>query len=272
MHNGTTATDGYTGLRKALLDRSPLVSSFVMIPRVEIVELLAAAGFEAVVVDLEHGAVTLPDLPPLAAAARGAGIFCIARLASARESEISSALDAGVDGVIIPHVDSADAARLVVSAGRFPPEGDRSLNPYTRGTGYGWGNGRGRENANRRVAVIVMLEGEGAVAALDEISAVSGIDAVFVGPVDLSSALGVPGEPEHPLVIAEITRIFERLADGAIAGGIYAPTPEAADRWLEAGASLITVSADIAMAIRSFAETRSQISQAPSPSATADHD
>ncbi|MFT5223543.1 MAG: 2-keto-3-deoxy-L-rhamnonate aldolase RhmA [Glaciecola sp.] len=236
-----------------------MLATFVMIPRIEIVELLGANGFDAVVLDLEHGPLEVADLAGLSAAAQRSGMFAIARLASDDESTIARALDSGVDGVVVPHVGSAEAAAHVVSSGRFPPVGHRSLNPFVRGARYGLGDEAGRDPANNRAAIIAMLEGADALRNLDAICATVGLDALFVGPVDLSAALGVPGQPEHPTVVEAVQDVFRRLATAGVAGGIYAHTPEAAYRWAAAGASLTALSADIAMVAQGFAAMQASL-------------
>jgi 2-keto-3-deoxy-L-rhamnonate aldolase RhmA len=255
------------GLRARLRSGGPLAATFVMIPRIEIVEMAAGAGFDAVVCDLEHGPMAVEDLPGLHAAARAAGAYSLARIASSRPVEISRALDMGVDGVIVPHVGSRQAAEQVATAGRFPPAGARSLNPYVRGVGYGLRTGDQTGEANERSALIVMIEGDDALGAVDEIAAVPEIDALFVGPIDLAGSLGFPGQPEHPDVIATIRDLIRRLAQRGTAIGIYAPTAEAARRWLSEGASLVVASADNAMTMRAFAAMRTAIG-VPSPAAS----
>ena len=243
---------GGPGLREVLADPTArLLATFVLVPRIEIVECLAYAGFEAVVVDLEHAPVGVPDLPPLVAAGHGAGAFVLARLGERSPAVIGAVLDTGVDGIVLPHVSSAEDARAAVDAGRFPPEGSRSLNPYVRGAGYTGGDDFTRR-ANDGVAILVMVEGRDGVDALDAIAAVSGIDAVFVGPVDLSASLGLTGQPEHPHVVTAVGSILGRLNDHGVAGAVYCPTPEASARWQGKGARLVVLSADIAMANHGF--------------------
>jgi 4-hydroxy-2-oxoheptanedioate aldolase len=237
-------------LRAALRERRPLLATFVLIPRLEIIELLAAAGFGAVLLDLEHGPIGPAELPLMAAAAQGAGMFAIARVAEGTAAEIGRVLDAGVDGVLVPHVSSPEAARRLVEFGRFPPAGDRSINPYVRGTGYG--DHAGLDAVNDRIALVAMLEGADALENLDAICAVDGLDGAFVGPVDLSAALGHPGHPEHPEVVAAVGDVLDRVSVAGLASGVYAPTAEAATRWLDRGAQLVALSADSAMALRGF--------------------
>lgn len=245
-----------TGLRARLRSGGPLAATFVMIPRVEIVEMAAGAGFDAVVCDLEHGPMATEDLSVLHAAAQAAGAYSLARIASERPVEISRALDMGVDGVIVPHVGSRQAAEQVAAAGRFPPAGERSLNPYVRGVGYGLAGTDQTGAANDRAALIVMIEGAGALGAVDEISGVPEIDALFIGPIDLAGSLGFPGQPEHPDVIAAIRSLIRRMTQRGTAVGIYAPTAEAARRWLAEGASLVVASADNAMTMSAFSAMR----------------
>lgn len=240
------------GLRGRLRDRtSPLLATFVLVPRVEIVEALAHTGFDAVILDFEHGPFTVGELSPLVAAAHGAGIHVIVRVGERTASTIGNVLDAGVDGILVPHVDGTTEAAAAVAAVRFPPAGSRSINPYVRAARYD-GGASFMDEANRSVATIVMVEGADGLAALADIAATPGIDGIFVGPVDLSAALGYPGEPEHPQVLETITGIFETVARSGVAAATYCPTPESARRWLDHGARLVALSADMAMAMDGF--------------------
>jgi 2-keto-3-deoxy-L-rhamnonate aldolase RhmA len=181
-------------------------------------------------------------------------------VASNRPVEISRSLDMGVDGVIVPHIGSRRAAEQVAAAGRFPPVGQRSLNPYVRGVGYGLKGDHPTGEANGRAALIVMIEGEEALSAVDDIAAVPEIDGLFVGPIDLAGSLGFPGQPEHPEVVQRIRALIRRLTQRGTAVGIYAPTAEAARRWLAEGATLVVASADNAMTMTAFRAMRAAMS------------
>ena len=247
------------GLREVLADPGGRVlATFVLIPRVEIVEALAVAGFDAVVLDLEHGPFTVHELPALVAAATGAGLHTIVRVSHGDAATIGSVLDVGIDGVLVPHVTSAGDAASIVDACRFPPDGSRSVNPYVRSARYSAGEGY-LEAQNRRVAVIVMVEGSAGLTHASEIAGVPGIDAVFVGPVDLSAALGVPGQPEHPKVVKRVRALLGELASAGAATGIYAPTPDAALRWQALGVPFVALSVDIAMAMEGFRSFRGRV-------------
>jgi 4-hydroxy-2-oxoheptanedioate aldolase len=216
--------------------------------------MLALSGFDAVIVDLEHGPASRAEVTAVVAAAQGAGLFAIARLGSPSEDEVGRVLDAGVDGLVVPHVASQSEAEAIVRAGRFPPIGERSINPYTRGNAYGVDGSGAYAEINGRVALIAMVEGAGALSALEAIARTPELDGIFVGPVDLSSSLGFPGEPEHPQVVEAVRDVLARIRAGGVAAGVYAPTPEAAARWLDAGAGLVALSADSAMLVRSLSD------------------
>jgi 4-hydroxy-2-oxoheptanedioate aldolase len=232
--------DAEKTLRSRLANRQSVVATFVMVPRVEVVEMLAVAGYEAVVIDLEHGPIGVADLPALGAFARAAGIQSIARVGELRASTIASALDAGFDGVMVPHISSAAAAASVVQAARFPPDGHRSLNPYVRGASYDATTPDRLAGFDGHAAVIGMLEGR------------DGLD-------ELSGELGHPGQPEHPDVVDAVRYVFSRCAAAGMATGVYAPTPQRANEWFERGASLVAVSADAAMMLEGFRAVRRQV-------------
>ena len=220
--------------------------------------MLAVSGFDAVIVDLEHGPTTRSELTTVVSAAQGAGLFAIARLGTSSDDEIGRVLDSGVDGLLVPHVSSATEAETIVRAGRFPPTGDRSINPYTRGNAYGVDGSNRYADVDTGVALVAMVEGAGALSSLEAIGRTPGLDGIFVGPVDLSSSLGFPGQPEHPQVVEAVRDVLARIRAAGLAAGVYAPTPEAAARWLEAGAGLVALSADSAMLVRSLTEWASQ--------------
>jgi 4-hydroxy-2-oxoheptanedioate aldolase len=239
-------------LRRRLAGEGPaLVTTFVIVPRVEIVEIAALAGFDAVILDQEHGPLGVELLPALVAAARGAGIFSIVRVPECRAKQIEAPLDLGADGVLVPHISSAADAALAVAAARFAPEGRRGANPYVRAASYS-ADARFFAEANERAACLALVEGKEGVEAIDAILAVPGLDAVFVGPVDLSAALGVPGEPEHPAVVSMVRDVVERGRDLGVATAVFAPTPEAARRWLDLGVRLVALSVDTGLMLEGF--------------------
>ena len=236
------------GLRDALRSRErALLGMFVLVPRTEIVESIGAAGFDLVILDLEHGPYGLAELLPVVAAAQGAGMFAVVRTLDDDAAQIARVLDTGPDGILVPHVTSGAQAKGIADAARFPPGGGRSVNPYVRGLGY-VGDAEALQRADERTAVICMIEGAEGLAAAGDVAQAPGVDAIFVGPVDLSAALGVGRpDPEHPKVIAKVKELLLQTAALGVATGIYAPTPAAGVRWLQLGARLVAASVDVAV-------------------------
>ena len=230
-------------LRERLRSGEPLIGTFSIIPSVEVVELIGLAGFDAIIIDLEHGAHGSEALGPLILAALARGIYPLVRVRSSEPTEIAAALDAGAAGVIVPQIGSLAEAERAVKAARFAPEGNRGANPFVRAAGYS-GRLEWFAEANRDTAILLMIEGQGGLAAAREIAALPSLDGIFIGPMDLSHALGVPGEMGHPMVAEAIRSVIAACQEAGITAGIFAGTPEAARRWIGEGVTLTGVSAD----------------------------
>lgn len=241
-------------LRARLKDGRPFLATFSLIPAIEVVELIGLAGFDGVVIDIEHGAHQSEALGPLILAARARDIYPIVRVRSSEPTGIAAALDAGAAGVIVPQVSSAAEAQAVVRAARFAPEGNRGANSFVRAADYS-GRAEWFAEANRDVAVMVMIEGAGGVAELDGILATPNLDGVFLGPMDLSHALGVPGQMGHPKVVETIERVVVDCTAKGMTTGIFAGTTEAAKKWIAAGVTLAAVGVDAAILLRTLKGT-----------------
>ena len=238
-------------LRTRLKSGAPLLAPFSIIPSVEVVELVGLAGFDGIILDLEHGAHGSEALGPLILAAMARGLYPLVRVRSSEPTEIAAALDAGAAGVIVPQIGSFAEAERAVKAARFAPEGNRGANPFVRGAGYS-GRAEWFAEANRDIAVLLMVEGAGGVAALPEILTLPTLDGIFLGPMDLSHALGVPGEMGHPTVVAAIEGVIDACTAAGVTTGIFAGTPEAARRWIARGVTLVGAGVDTAYFMRAL--------------------
>ncbi|HWE88215.1 MAG TPA: aldolase/citrate lyase family protein [Pseudonocardiaceae bacterium] len=220
-----------------------LLGTFNLIPSPEVIELIALAGFDLVIVDMEHGPHQLGQVHAAVLAADAHGLATVVRVRSLDPPAIGAVLDLGASGVLVPHVESAADAAAVVRSARFAPEGERGANPWVRAGGFG-----ARQNwfadTRRDVAVLVMIEGKNALADLPRILAVPGLDAVFLGPVDLSHALGVPGRIDHPTVLAALERAVDLAAARQLTAGVFAPEPAAAPGWWRQGVRLVACGVD----------------------------
>lgn len=235
-----------TELRGRISSGERLIGTFSLIPATEIIEIVAVAGFDFVIVDMEHGPYDLGTVRDAVVAARASGLASVIRVRDAAPDLIGAVLDIGCDGVLVPQITSAPQAQAVLHAARFSPDGTRGANPYVRAAGYGsvpdW-----FAKADRDVAVMLMIEGSEGVAACPEILALPGLDAVFLGPVDLSHSLGLPGQIGHPRVVDTLAGIVARATEHGVATAIFAHDADAAQDWLRHGVQLIAsgVDADI---------------------------
>jgi 4-hydroxy-2-oxoheptanedioate aldolase len=198
----------------------------LMFPSVQLVETFALLGFDWVLLDCEHGAISFESLDALTMAADAAGITPIVRPPNNDDASILRALDRGAHGIQVPHVDTPEDARRAVAAARYHPFGERGLAPGTRATNYGVGFRAAEfvERSNREVLVAVQLEHRNALEHLDEIVAIEGVDVFFVGPMDLSLSLGHPGKLDEPVVREAIERCFAAVqAAGKVVGSSGGP-------------------------------------------------
>lgn len=219
------------------------LGTFVQIPSPQVVEILGLAGFDFVVIDGEHGAIGPETVENMIRAAECVGIAPMVRVAHCDPASIRLPLDWGATGVHVPQVESVEMARLAAQSARFHPRGFRGLQPFVRAAKYrSYPTAEFLENANRDVQVVVHVEGTGGLAALDEILAVDGIDVVFLGPYDLSQALGIPGQVDDPRIEAAIRAAVAKK--GAKTIGTYANTPQNARKWGTLGVDYVTLGLD----------------------------
>ena len=189
----------------------------VMIPSPQIVEMVAAAGFDWVLLDCEHGTLTLESVELMAMAAEASGITAIARPVSRAPEHILQVLDRGVMGVQVPHVNTAADARRVLEAVKYHPLGSRSLAAGTRAAVY---DSHGTladyvAAANDETLIAVQLEDREAIDNIDELLKVDNIDVFFIGPSDLSQSMGHPGNPKAPEVAQAIESSFRKMKAAA---------------------------------------------------------
>ena len=208
-------------MKEKLRAGQPVYGVSVMIPSPQIVEMVAAAGFDWVLLDCEHGTLTLESVELMAMAAEASGITAIARPVSRSAEHILQVLDRGVMGVQVPHVNTAAQAREVVAAVKFHPLGKRSIAAGTRAAVY---DAHGSladfvKAANDATLIAVQIEDREAIDNLDELLKVDDIDVFFVGPSDLSQSYGHPGDPKAPVVAQAIDQSFRKmLAAGRMPG------------------------------------------------------
>ncbi|MCX6578708.1 MAG: aldolase/citrate lyase family protein [Candidatus Aminicenantes bacterium] len=242
-----------TTFKQKLRQKLPLIGTIQELPAAEVTEILASAGFDWLFVDMEHSAIDISCMQHILQAGQR-HCPCIVRSPSHEEVWLKKILDAGADGIIIPLVNTAEEAKRVIRFCKYPPEGGRSIG-IARAQGYGMNFREYVAEANEKIAVILQMEHIDAVKNIDAIVKVPGIDALFIGPYDLSGSMGMTGQVNTP----EVRRQIEILGNACIAAGlpmgIFTTDPAEVKPLMEKGYSLIAVGIDAMILGKAAKET-----------------
>ena len=211
-------------MKSMLQAGEPALGCSIMVPSPQMVEMVAHAGFDWVLIDMEHGTIGPESAELMIMAADASGITPIARPPSNRKADISSVMDRGAMGVQVPHVNSAEDARAAVSAVKFGPGENRGLAAGTRPDSYGLSRSMSEfvETSNKQTLVCVQLEHAAAIENVDDILGVDGVDVFFIGPSDLSQSMGYPGNPNAEPVKTAIERTLQKIVDADKISGMPA--------------------------------------------------
>jgi 2-dehydro-3-deoxyglucarate aldolase/4-hydroxy-2-oxoheptanedioate aldolase len=209
---------------------------FNQIRSLEVPRILASAGFHWTFLDAEHGGFNIETLQDLCHECALAGVSPIVRVADMQYSLVARALDCGAQGVIFPRVESPELLARAVSWTKFPPAGVRGFGLAATHVDYERVTiPQILEHMNENVMVVLQIETRLAVERREELLSVPGIDAVLVGPVDLSISLGVPGDFQHPSMLDAMEQIRESCLNHGIAPGTQARTVALAKFWIDRG-------------------------------------
>ena len=232
---------------KSKLARNALtIGSWVTLGHPAIAEIMAAAGFDWLVLDMEHSVLELSEVQMLIQVLDGQQCPAIVRLTSNHPDQIKRVMDAGAAGVIVPMVKTAADAEAAVQAVYYPPRGQRGIG-LARAQGYGARFPEYRRWLEDNAIIVAMIEHIDAVNDIDSILSVPGIDAYIIGPYDLSGSMGRPGELDYPDVQSAIEKVREAGRRLGKPGGIHVvePDPEALQRNIDAGFNFLGYGLDI---------------------------
>lgn len=230
------------GIRQRLRDSETLFGTLINLPSPAIAEVLARAGFDWLFIDTEHGAIGTSALMSILQAV-DTKIACIVRLSKLDGGAIKRTLDMGAHGLIIPQVETAAEAAELVRLARYAPDGERGMG-LGRAHGYGFSFKEYLARANDEIALVIQVEHTRAVDNIEEIAAVEGLDAVFLGPYDLSASLGHPGDISHPEVIAAIDRVTQACQAAGMPLGYFGMDDKAVAPYVDRGYTLICAGVD----------------------------
>jgi 4-hydroxy-2-oxoheptanedioate aldolase len=236
-----------TPVRKKLALGQPVIGTWNTLAAPLVTEVLAHAGLDFQIIDLEHGPFVLDQVHLHVSACEGAaGCSPLIRIPANEAWMAIQALDQGAHGIVVPHIDNAQAALSFTEAVKYHPQGMRGFTPFSKAGGFS--NLRTAEyvgTANRETLAVVIIESLEGLSNAEEIAAQDGIDVVYFGAYDLSQALGHPGEPRHPDVVAAIRQGADQVKQyGKCAGG-FVPQSRDDIKWLlDLGLYFITYDVD----------------------------
>ena len=230
-------------LKQIWADGGAAVNGWLAIPSSYSAEIMAHVGFDSLTIDTQHGVVDYAGAIPMLQAIATTGVTPMVRVAWNEPGPIMKMLDAGAMGIICPMINSAEDAERLVAACRYPPDGIRSFGPIRAKVAYG---NDYHEWANSEIIVMPQIESTVAVERLDEILAVPGIDAVYVGPSDLSMGLGLPPRAgqSDPIAVEARAQILAACEKHSVVAGIHQQTAEAALDQFALGYQLVTIASD----------------------------
>ena len=236
-------------LRDLYAAGKPAVGTFFSAGNASFMECLGYVGLDYVVIDTEHGPFDTMDVQELVRAAEGAGLAPLIRIADVTHKEIQRAADCGAQGIIIPCLRSPEEFKKAVDLAKFAPAGNRGF-IKGRGAGFGsadWAQGPMEsyfEKSNEKFMVIPQCETAEALERIEEIAAIDGVDGIFIGPFDLSTCLGIPGQFGDPKLLDAEERILKACEAAGKPCYILSLTPEEAVSFIGKGYAGIAHSLD----------------------------
>jgi 2-keto-3-deoxy-L-rhamnonate aldolase RhmA len=207
-------------------------------------ELAGQAGYDWLLVDLEHGMATEADLPGMLMAVESTGAAALVRPQSGERLRVGRALDMGAAGIMIPRLDSAAEAAQAVAYLRYPPAGVRGVALRARGAGLGTIGHADVAKITENIVGIVQIESVGALREADAIAAIDGVDVLFVGPADLTHSLGIPGQFENPTYRDALRSVVAACRAHGKATGILVYDPDLAPDLVALGITVVGIGAD----------------------------
>ena len=241
-------------LKERLAEGRLVLGTWNHLPLVQVPEIVAAAGFDFIIFDLEHGPHSMGDLPALIAAAEGRGLVPFVRVPGLGQSSVLRALDSGAKGIVVPHVDSLETARRALAAMRYGSGPDaRGIATLTRASTFDMQEEEAYlASQNALVVSALLIEDKGGLDALDEIAGLDGLDMILIGIYDLSQSLGFAGRQDDAGFQRLIQDSVRRIRERGVAVSCYAPTVEEAERLFGLGVNVITYCVDGAMLRRAY--------------------
>lgn len=222
--------------------------------------MLARCGFDFFIIDNEHGSYSPETISDIIAAARGAGVSTVVRIPEIRRETILKPLDCGAAGLLVPQVNTAHQAKEIMTHAKYPPFGNRGVALSRPHSLYGRPEAdKYLLQANEATFISVQAESPEAIGNLESIATTPGVDAIFVGPSDLSVSLGIPGKISHPDEVEAINKVVDVCQKHKIIPGIHMSNLDMLKAWIEKGMRFVSFSSDVDLLARAAADSLTQL-------------
>jgi len=233
-------------LKEALKNGKTVLGPFLKLTDPAVVEVMGFAGFDFVIIDQEHGPISIQNTQNMIRAAESVGITPVVRVNKNEETSILRTLDIGAQGIEIPQINNKENAINAVKSVKYSPQGERGVCRYVRAANYSsMDKYKYFEYANQETIIISHIEGVEGINNLEEILSVPELDVIFIGPYDLSQSLGIPGKVNDPLVIEKMKEVIKKCKKRNIAVGTFADDTETAKFWISLGVQYMSFSVDV---------------------------
>ena len=239
-------------VKRLLAETKPAFGTWITLcPHPRVVKILASAGFDFVILEMEHTDFTLREIGVLAMLARECGLVPVVRPPGTMKAhDLTRPLDAGAQGLLLPAIESAEQLAAIMKATKYHPIGNRPMNLRGPHTDYAaLPPAEIIAHLNAETMTVIMVESRAAIDALPEILKVPGVDAVMIGPDDLSQDLGVPGDMQASVLLEAYEEIFAACRTAGIPYGLSCQSPELAAKWIAKGATWLPYQNDAAMVL-----------------------
>ena len=230
--------------KAAIRDGRQQIGFWSSIPNPLAIEGLATCGFDWLLIDSEHTALTIPQILGQLQAMAGHATHPVVRVGSLDVVEIKRVLDIGAQSILIPYIQSPEEAHAAVAAVRYPPQGIRGVSGVTRATGFGTVPNYATR-ANDEICLLLQVETVAALEHIETIAAIDGVDGLFVGPADLAASMGYVGQPSHPEVRKAACDAIRRIRAAGKAAGFLTLDQEVLREVIDAGSNFTAVGIDL---------------------------
>jgi 4-hydroxy-2-oxoheptanedioate aldolase len=245
-NNNVVPQDVAAAFRARLGSGEAVLGCFLSMGSTLASEMMAWAGYEWAIIDLEHGTGGERDVPTQLIALQGTGCLGVVRVEGRERQRVHRVLDYGAHGIMFPRIDTAEQAAEAVAAMRYGPQGLRGVAFSNRACQYG-SNFKAYYENSRNLISLIQIESPQAVENADEIAGVEGVDVLFVGPTDLSQSMGMLGDWENPEFLAAMRRVAEAGKSAGKVTGLLLPTPAHFAAYYEMGYRMMISGADVVL-------------------------